>query len=96
MILTHVILTTLAATGLALLLVEKHDKFPVKYLTQLGLKSMFSCYICTGFWTGILMELLHWYVHGWLLWFTPFWTVLFLWIIVEILNILEKMCQPKS
>ena len=80
----------LAAMGAAFLIVEKHKEAPLKYLlgwmTRFEIFSrLFSCYMCCALWMGVFVALTR--SHDWR---TPLATVAVTWMVVELLNAVER------
>jgi hypothetical protein len=97
-------LSVLSSIGVALLLVEKREDFPVNrihsYLRSfidwtLGYEwaAMLNCTVCTSFWASALVELyLYWLTDGkhfcWPL--TGFATAGILYLVIDTLNIIDR------
>lgn len=98
------ILSITSSIGMALLLVEKKEEFPIKKIHSMlssfiemifGLEwaMMLHCTICTSFWTSLAVETALYFVSGrtYFCWpLTGFATAGILYIIIDFLNTLDR------
>jgi hypothetical protein len=99
-----VIISVTSSIGMALILVEKRDDFPINKIHGklesflswfLGYEwaAMLSCTVCTSFWTSAVVELyLYWLTDGrHFLWpLTGFATAGILYLVIDILNTIDR------
>lgn len=103
------VISLISAVGMAVLLVEKRDDWPV-YLFTRPLKKcltfvhpklgdMFDCTVCVSFWTSLLSDFSIFLVtHGtYFLWpLTGFATIGFVWFIIQFLDAIDRNAGNKS
>jgi hypothetical protein len=69
----HCLITIASGIGLATLIVEKGDEFPLKYIKNIliaatslflgeRISKVFNCTVCLSFWTTLLCELFSYYL----------------------------------
>jgi hypothetical protein len=97
-------LSIISSIGIALILVEKKEDFPISgihkllsYLIEktLGLKwaLMLHCTVCTSFWASLLVEISLYFItdRNHFLWpLTGFATAGIAYLIIDVLNILDR------
>tara|TARA_Y100000310_G_C20681979_1_gene816509 strand:- start:554 stop:859 length:306 start_codon:yes stop_codon:yes gene_type:complete len=92
----------LASYGLAILLVEFANKWPIKPV-QLFLKTLvhdyihwkaaqvFDCTVCMSFWATLIVEIPLFFIFGYFLWpISGFATAGFTWTVIQALNVLDR------
>lgn len=101
-LLIHTMLSVFFGFSLAILLVEKGEDWPVTIITRpikwlfglinTRLKEMFSCTVCTSFWTTLIGELvLNYFYTNIFMWpFTGVIALGFTWFVIDFLNSLDK------
>jgi len=102
----YLIISVLAACGMAIALVEKGDDYPIRK-PRLLLKSfihdkisikfsqVLDCSVCTSFWTSLFIDITLCVISGgtYFLWpLSGFITVGLVWFIIEFLNAIDKEC----
>ena len=93
----------LASTGLAILLVEKGEDWPVSFFRRIidtalstisdKLSSMLECTVCAAFWTSLITDLFLFIITdgAYFLWpLTGFASSGLIWLMIEFLNTLDK------
>lgn len=98
------ILSVFSSMGMALILVEKREDFPVKSIhsilsfiirTTMGSKcaSMLECTVCTSFWTSLVVEVSLYFITGrqYFCWpLTGFAAAGILYFMIDVLNTLDR------
>jgi len=103
-----ILLSVLAAFGLAVALVEKGDRFPVSYIAQPlrrwltslyePIGDLFDCSVCMSFWAAFVVDLLGCILLGTsFLWpLTGFAALGLTWLIYEFLGALKPVDQEEE
>lgn len=99
----HLIFTVLGGIGIATILVEKSDDYPVYLISHplkkilgliFGIKvaSIMDCTVCLSFWTTLICEIYAYYLLGGIfLWpFSGFISASFVYYLIDFLNTLEN------
>lgn len=101
---TLLTLSIASSIGMALLLVEKKEEFPIKKIhgfissfieMVFGLEwaMMLHCTICTSFWTSLVVETVLYFISGRTYFFWPltgFATAGILYILIDFLNTIDR------
>lgn len=99
----HLIFTVLSGIGIATIIVEKSDDYPVNYISHplkkllnfiFGCKvaSLMDCTVCLSFWTTLICEIYAYFlIDSIFLWpFTGFISASIVYYTIDFLNILEN------
>tara|TARA_Y100000310_G_scaffold180635_1_gene180539 strand:- start:2636 stop:3040 length:405 start_codon:yes stop_codon:yes gene_type:complete len=95
------IISLMCSFGLAVILVEKSEDWPVNIITSkikgiLGLfnnnlPNMLECTTCTSFWASLVVDIILYLFFGYFFWpLSGFATAGFTWFIMEFLNAIDK------
>tara|TARA_Y100000034_G_C6892147_1_gene410656 strand:- start:1817 stop:2134 length:318 start_codon:yes stop_codon:yes gene_type:complete len=99
--LSLLIISVLSAFGIAVLLVEKGQDWPVRrfviltrkfiYKINKNAEKVFDCTVCMSFWVSLLADLILLYFYNHFLWpLTGFITLGFTWFIMQFLNAIDN------
>ena len=97
------LISILAGFGLAIALVEKGDKYPIRFFKDnlyfliysfLGEKAaeVLNCTVCTSFWATLLIDIyLYFRFDAHFIWpISGFITLGFTWVIINLINVLDR------
>jgi hypothetical protein len=101
----YFIISVLCSFGLAILLVEKGEDFPMSLFvprikTRLNdinpnIASVLDCTTCTSFWASLVVESILYLFYSYFLWpLSGFAVAGFTWLVIELLNAIDS--QPPS